>query len=198
MELDHEPHTLKVIQHTQPFRVRDKLKSDGKEVLHQYDSDLDLVLTGVGELPLKTGQDSHGSRGSIFYDLAARFGVAMDEIISKERVVGDLAFTALRSDGEPCVLYKSLKRDSTKSGDVNPEAVQCTFYSAVDLPVLERMAQDKNKTVLLVARSKPGKYKIPAITASIRGERHSYASNLVIDEATADYLLTWLPPKAGA
>ncbi|HUW83967.1 MAG TPA: hypothetical protein VMZ31_14375 [Phycisphaerae bacterium] len=59
------------------------------------------------------------------------------------------------------------------------------------LPVLEAMASDPDKSVILVARHQEGKYKVPAIFASVAGERHQYASKLIIDEQTAERLLRY-------
>ena len=63
------------------------------------------------------------------------------------------------------------------------------FYTAARLPIVEAVARDPRKAVLLFARNVRGRYAIPALFASIAGERHRYASRLVTDEETAKQLL---------
>lgn len=138
---------------------------------------LDLVLTGVGELPSGQSQDKK-DQGSIYYSLARDHEFDMEAFTHEQKVIGDLAFTAIRSDGEPVPLVKDGK--------------QYLFYSAVRLSVLEEMARDDDKAVILVARESPGKNKIPPIFASIGGagpNAHRYVSKLVVDEPSAKSLL---------
>ncbi len=200
-EQDEAPQTFDVLRFTQPYRVQKKLKERGelKGKPEPTDTELDIVLTGVGELPRERqgGGPAKGrgvSPGSIFYNLAEQFGFRMDEMIAAEHIVGDLAFTAIRADGEAVPLsgkYRTITKGlgpvSTQGqGQDDDEKTKYVFYSAVQLPVLAAMAVDhQHKSVILVARHSEGKYKVPAIFASIAGERTRYASRLVIDEETA-------------
>ena len=123
-----------------------------------------------------------------------RFEHDMDEMIETERIIGDIAFTAIRGDGEPVPLRRRRRSEADKSNTAaessqSDEDTQYVIYSAVTLPVLAAMAKDSNKSVILVARYEEGKYKVPAIFASVAGERHRYASRLIIDEETARRLL---------
>jgi len=178
---DHAPQTFEILKFTEPYRVRSKLQNNNKKrkSYNANETKLDIVLAGVGELPIRreskscdklTSEPVTSGEGSIFYNLAKEFGFDMDKIISAEHIVGDIAFTAIRSDGESAKLCKN--------------GTEYVFYSAVQLPILEAMAADKNKSVILVARDDENKYKVPAIYASI-AERHRYASRLVLDEETA-------------
>lgn len=196
---DREPQTFDVIQFTEPYRVRVKLQESEKrekQCEHNY-TELDIVLTGVGEVPPTTknqhseqdlNKSQSGPEGSIFYSLAKQFGFDMDSIISKEHIVGDIAFTAIRADGEPVTLCRHDRESKGVSG-ASEEEIEYVFYSAVQLPVLEAMALDRDKSVILVARYKEGKYKVPAIFASIAGEKGPYVSRLIIDEMTAQKLV---------
>lgn len=192
--VDRAPQTFEVLRYTQPARVLEKLKQLKEDTarIHETTTELDIVLTGVGELPGQGAKKTQ--RGSIFYNLAKEHGFDMDTIIARERIVGDIAFTAIRSDGAPVALQKQDDLAEGKAADPTSEATQgkvteYVFYSAVQVPVLEAMATDKNKSVILVARQDgPEKYKIPAIFASIAGEGHRYASRLVVDEETANKL----------
>jgi DNA-binding transcriptional regulator LsrR (DeoR family) len=186
-EVDREPQTFEVVQFTEPHRVREKLKQMKKqhESLTETTTELDVVLTGVGEKPPVAAE---GSR-SIFYSLAREFDFPLDKIFQENRVVGDIAFTAISADGEAVPLRKTRstgtqdRRTTTGTGD----DVEYVFYSAVQLPVLEAMARDENKAVILVARDAEKADKVPAIYASIGGH-HRYASVLIVDEQTAQRL----------
>jgi hypothetical protein len=178
---DEAPQTFEIVKFTEPYRVYSKLKGDNrkKKTIDANETKLDLALAGVGELPLtskikspneKSSEPLASGEGSIFYNLAKEFGFDMDKIIFEKRIVGDIAFTAIKSNGE---IAELIKNDT-----------EYTFYSTVQLPVLEAMVADNNKSVILVARYDENKYKVPAIYASI-AERHQYASRLVVDEETA-------------
>lgn len=190
-EVDEAPQTFEVLQFTEPYRVREKLRKMGKPVdgIKETDTDLDIVLTGVGELP---GQGAGGQKGSIFYNLAKDHEFAMDSIIAREHIVGDIAFTAIKSDGTTVSLRKHDHpggENGAQAGSGNSgEGTEYFFYSAVRVPILEAMAKEKDRSVILVARHNEEKYKVPAIFASIAGEGHRYASRLVIDEQTASKL----------
>ena len=171
-KIDTDPQTYDVVKQTEPFRVRDKIRKDEDpdREIEEHESELDIVLTGVGELPLPGITESGGS---IFFNLAKQFGFDMESLIEKERIVGDIAFTAIRSDGQHVPLLK---------GDD-----EYLFYSAVQLPVLSKLAKTDNKSVILVARSDPQKDKAPAIFASIA--KHQYVSRLIVDESMAQELI---------
>ncbi len=195
--VDEAPQTFDVLKFTEPYRVREKLGSQGvsEQDISETDTELDIVLTGVGELPRQAGKGSEAEeKGSIFYRLAEAHGFKMDAIIAREHIVGDIAFTAIRSDGTPVTLRKHDLTDVAQQGpssaqlDHDGESTEYVFYSAVQLPVLEAMAGSKDKSVILVARDAPMKDKVPAIFASLGGKGHRYASRLVIDERTANGL----------
>ncbi len=186
-ELDLLPQTFDVVRHTEPYRVRDRLRpARGRRSVEPGDTELDIVVTGVGELPMHAAREKGPTvdekrGGSTFYRLAREFEFPMDEWIRSERIVGDIAYIGIRADGTPVPLRKP--------GDDDGSEVEYLFYTAAELPVLERMAADPEKAVILMARHLPGKYAIPALFASIAGERHRYASHLVTDEETAKQLL---------
>jgi len=194
-EADEAPQTFEVVEFTEPFRVLPNPKYKRSKSIDPHHTELDIVLTGVGELPMSSQRGTQPTSGSIFYNLAKEFGFNMDEIIEQERIVGDLAFTAIKSDGEPVFLRKARARSAAgplqASSDeaLGDDETEFVFYSAVQLPVFEAMANNRSKSVILVARHDEGKYKVPAIFASIAGERHRYASRLVIDEPTAQKLI---------
>ena len=175
-KVDNEPQNIEVLRYTEPYRVHKKLlenRSITKEP-EETNTELDIVLTGVGELPQKGEFE-----GSIFYNLATNLGVNMIELVEKERIVGDIAFTAITSTGAPIPLRKGEE--------------DFVFYAAVRPPILESMVQKKNKSVILVAQNfeKEGrkKDKVPAIHASVAGQNHRYVSRLITDEQTCHHLL---------
>jgi len=186
-EADEAPQTFDVLKFTEPARVQEKLAEQGANVdkLEAYSTDLDIVLTGVGELPRHGTKDDQ--RGSIFYNLAKQHGFDMETLIDRERIVGDIAFTAIRSDGTPVTLRKQDRAQENAEAE-GGEGTEFVFYSAVQGQILEAMANDRNKSVILVARHDEEKDKVPAIFASISGGRHRYVSRLVIDEETANKL----------
>jgi hypothetical protein len=200
-EIDREPQTFDVVRYTEPYRVRETLQKLGLESSSLLPSatELDVVLTGVGEKPPMdnasplsgVAPEQPKPKGSIFYDLAKQFDFDMDAIVRRNRVVGDIAFTAISSDGQPVPLTKkrSVLDDRSRSAPDETPDVEYVFYSAVQLHVLEAMAGDVNKAVILVARHAEDKSKVPAIYASISGDRHRYASRLVIDEKTSEDLV---------
>jgi hypothetical protein len=175
--IDRAPQTFEVVRYTEPYRVLQRiLEIDPTMVnrkIEETTTDLDIILAGVGERPAPSKSDTPGS---IFYSLAKEFGVDMATM--EQRIVGDVAFTAIRPDGEPVALTR-------KTGD---DVVDCMFYSAVQLPVFEAMAKDPNKSVILVARDTK---KVAAIYASICGHRR-YVSSLVVNEETARGLLHFM------
>ena len=203
-EVDGAPQTRDVLEFTEPNRVRDRRGGGDASArsAEEVDTQLDIVLTGVGELPGQDGEDASGKqstsgrRGSIFYNLAKQFKFDMDRMVKAERIVGDIAFTAIRSDGKPVFLSARYRTEGGGPGgpaemskaDGDAEYV---VYSAVELPILKAMATDPNKSVILVARYEKGKSKVPAIFASVAGERYRYASRLIIDEETANELLRY-------
>jgi hypothetical protein len=195
-EVDEAPQTFEVLRYTEPARVLEKLKQMKENVsgIHATTTELDIVLTGVGELPGNGAKNKKTQQGSIFYGLAKNHGFDMDTIIARERIVGDIAFTAIRSDGAPVALQKEDAPAGPQANDAAGEkaerkGTEYVFYSAVQVPVLEAMAKDPNKSVILVARQDSDeKYKIPAIFASLAGEGHRYASRLVVDEETGNKL----------
>jgi hypothetical protein len=183
--IDSQPQVLDVLMHTEPKRVEAKLKelkNSGSEKLKDLEFDvdkidettteLDIVLTGIGgKLPSEEGADKSGS---IFYSLSREFNISMKNLIERERAVGDLAFAPITADGTPVYLTK---RES-------PE--QYVFYSAVQLPVLQAMAKNPQKAVILVARHSSTKEdKVPAIYAALTA---GYASEIVCDEEIAERL----------
>jgi hypothetical protein len=186
-EVDREPQTFEVVQYTEPHRVKKKLEqlNKGAEPPGPTTTELDLVLTGVGEKP---PVEAEGSR-SIFYSLAKEFDFPLDRIFRENRVVGDIAFTAISADGEPVPLRKGPSPGNPERAPAQASGgdVEYVFYSAVQLPVLEAMARDENKAVILVARHGEKADKVPAIYASISGQ-HRYASILIVDEDTAKEL----------
>lgn len=178
--IDAAPQTIDVVEHTEPYRVHEKIREKNGEggagTIQETDTELDLVLTGVGEKPPGDGLGNPESV-SIFYDLAKQFEIDMTALERESRIVGDIAFTAIKSNGEPVPLMKGEE--------------EYIFYSAVRIPVLEAMVRSPNKAVILVARAVPGKDKIPAIFASVGGfgsTGHRYASHLIVDEETATQL----------
>lgn len=199
--IDEAPQTFDVVRITEPFRVKDKLAKQGASAttrIEESSTDLDVVLTGVGELPT-TGREGQPGRprsaGSLFYNLAKEFGLNMEAIVAENHIVGDVAFTAIRSDGEPVPLRRTggagdTDADGAEESDIRPDA-EYLFYSAVQLPVLEKIAEDPNKAVILVARYSEEKDKVPAIFASIGGARHRYASRLIVDEQNGERLLRY-------
>lgn len=194
-EFDLLPQTFDVVRCTEPYRVRERLESPrSKRKIGETDTELDIIVTSVGELPVGTSHSAaadamrpddevpRGRDGSTFYLLAEQFEFPMKEWIQQERIVGDIAYSAIRSDGTPV----PLRKQSADDPSVEDEYL---FYTAARLPVFERMAQDSDKAVILIARHAPDRYMIPALFASIAGERHRYASRLVTDEETAKQLL---------
>jgi hypothetical protein len=220
-DVDRAPQTREVLEFTEPCRVAGATPERGGSgsATGATHTELDIVLTGVGELPRRVRKEARDepspggekardrgkasgakseSQGSIFYKLAKQVGEQfdfdMDEMIETERIVGDIAFTAIRADGEPVPLRRRCRNEADKSNmaaesSQSDEDTQYVIYSAVTLPVLAAMARDSSKSVILVARYEEGKYKVPAVFASIAGERHRYASRLIIDEETAQRLL---------
>lgn len=189
-EVDESPQTFDVVRHTEPYRVRNKLRQTGMleddRELNQHDTELDIVLTGVGELPQSeersrrqpaTDDAAVDSEGSIFYNLAKQFGIDMDQMIKDDNLVGDIAFAAINWNGEIIPLRRPIGPNGQES--------EFIFYSAVQPRVLENMAGQRDKSVILVARHSKKKNKLPAIVASIGRDRHRYASRIVIDEETA-------------
>jgi hypothetical protein len=157
--------TRTVLEYTEPHRVDPKMPPQSTK--------LDLVLTGVGQKP--DPEDISG--GSIFYQL-----MKDNEFHTPEPIVGDLAFNPLSPDGEPAKLVDSTDKEFV-------------FYAAVSLKILEAMAKDPSKAVILVAQSKQQQDKWRVILASTRAlnhERPRYVSRLVIDEPTALQLLAFL------
>lgn len=182
-KISSEPQTYEVVRFTEPYRVRAKI-SDDKTLTNDFHSELgtldessqnksllDIVLLGVGEKPPANEPTSRSS--SIFSSLATEYGLTLSEDI-----VGDLAFTAINRFGEPIPLRLS-KGGSSDS---------FLFFSAVRPEVLREMSLDSQKAVILVAQHSPGKNKVPAIYASVRGEGKKYVSHLVIDQKTAEEL----------
>ncbi len=92
----------------------------------------------------------------------------------EKRVIGDIVYTPIRGDGEKVEI----------TGPGNEELI---LYSAIGLRVLEAMTKNKSKEVIMVARNGRG-YKIPALHAAVSGNRHLYASKLIVDEETATQL----------
>jgi hypothetical protein len=180
-ETDNAPQNKDVVQWTEPNRLMPSPRPD----LADDETKLDIVLTGVGELP---GLDPSGE-GSIFYKLSDEFGFNMKEMVNVERIVGDIAFSAITSGGEWVPLRDKYRKTEVSEMGANSQAKnvgskEWMFYSAVRLRILEKMACDDKKRVILVARKAPGKSKAPAIFASVaRG--HRYATHLIIDEDTA-------------
>lgn len=167
-EVDKVAQTQRVLEYTDPARVEGH--SDKAE------SKLDVVLLGAGERP-KGEEDS----GSIFFTLAKQNLFPIKEFIETNHVVGDLALMPLCSNGLPAKLKDA-------------KGTEFVFYQTIRLEVLESLASDTNKSVILVAQSSEQKYKIPVIFASIGGAtnhdgRKCYVSRLIVDEPTARELL---------
>jgi DNA-binding transcriptional regulator LsrR (DeoR family) len=192
--VDEAPETFDVLRYTEPARVQRKLDKMGKSVDAPTDTQLDIVLTGVGELPGPGQAGDQEPEGSIFYTLATGHGFDMDAIIKRERIVGDIAFTAIRSDGTSVALKKhdhggnAEEKDSQQDSWDYDGGTEYMFYSAVQMPVLSEMAKKSDKSVIVVAKHDPKKYKVPAIFASIAGQKNRCASRLVVDEETARQL----------
>lgn len=169
--VDNESQNAEVLQYTEPDRVQEELsvtEGQHRKITQKTDSELDIVLTGVGALP--ENQEDH-SADSIFYRLAREFKINIEDLRSTYRTIGDIGFTAITSHGEPVALRKEEK--------------EYIFYSAAQIEILEAMAQDPNKSVFLVARDKN---KVPVIHASVAG-KHKYATHLIMDEPTCSSLL---------
>jgi len=101
----------------------------------------------------------------------------MQRLVKEKHIVGDIGFTAITSTGDPVCLEK--------------DGEELVFYSAARVPVLEWMAKQRGKSVILVAQSDKSrkKDKVPAIYASIAGYNHQYVSHLITDEPTCHELL---------
>lgn len=176
-EVDAVKQTQDVLKYTAPRRCVGS--SDGQPLPVGTDdtlpTKLDIVLTGVGQAPR-----NDEAKGSIFFRLAEDNAFAVRDLLNEQHVVGDLAFIPISSHGGEALL---------KKGDS-----QYMFYSAIDLSILAAMARNRDKcSVILVAQSSAAHYKVPVIFASIGGAipENCYASTLIVDEPTANDLLTY-------
>jgi DNA-binding transcriptional regulator LsrR (DeoR family) len=175
-DVDETPQTFEVVRYTEPYRVREKLakKSLPGPEPEETRTELDLVLTGVGEPP--PVNPTQGPK-SIWFQLAEELGFRLDEFCRANGVVGDIAFTAISASGAPIPLL--LPRDKGAAAE------ESMFYSAVSLKVLQAMATDPNKSVILVARQGTGAAsKVPAVRAFLT-KPALQGLTLVVDEATA-------------
>lgn len=164
-EIDHGPQTKDVLFFTEPCRLDPEVTTE---------SSLDLILTGAGELE-KSGGAEHRS---LFRQLAEESGLDIQRFIQGKNLIGDLAYTPIDTFGEEVALF----RDGQQSTDGTIEQKRIVFYSAARLSVFKSVARDRNKAVILVARSdQTNKSRI------VRASR-DYISHLVVDEKTAGNL----------
>lgn len=175
---DSLPQTKELIEVTDPGRLPNHNDSaDGEEDLP---TKLDLVLTSVGQRTQHAATD----KASIFYQLseyAKHFlgqpDLNIDQIAQRNDMQGDLVYTPIDRDGGEISI--PIENDGKED--------ELLFYSAIRLKVLQGMANDARKSVIMIARHSQGKDKSKAILAAI--SRHRYASLLVVDEMTAKRLL---------
>jgi DNA-binding transcriptional regulator LsrR (DeoR family) len=162
---DIKPTTRRVLQQTDPNRLRASLESQKQSVPQTLaqESELDVVITGVGSI-----------RSSLFKDYCQQSGFDPDELVRSEKIVGDIAYCPVNLLGEP----QQMIRDGQ----------EYIFYSAVSLEVLSRMAASPYKKVILVARNSGDRNKVDPIHAAIGG-KIPHCNVLITDRFTCDQLL---------
>lgn len=164
-DIDNGYETRKVIEITQPFRLRDSSCAE-------EESFLDIILTSVGSressLFLSSSKELRGDE----------YKINVEQIESG--MAGDIIYTPVNSRGEEMAMI-ALVDDPDNPGKKKKEKI--IFYSAINLKALKHMATKRHeKSVILLAR---GKEKSTAVKAALTGE---YASVLVTDSDCAEGL----------
>jgi len=195
--IDQLPQTFEVVRFAEPKRVEEKLRQEGQRSgqaafpeLKEDATSLDIVLTGVGERPPQAASEEESIFLKLAKGFAALYDLDIDDLFKEERIVGDIGFYPIRGNGDRVALKARRRGDTNDHADAasSGEGEEILFYSAFSLPILEAMARQPDKAVILVARHTTGKDKIPAIYAAVSGKNHRYASMLIVDELTAKAL----------